>query len=134
MALFGSGSFLANRVANPQASDSSNITTNSDRRDSGPINDDSCIDFVPLGWMLGAIDPCISNSAGGNPRDWLNLFVINTAAHIDSSALLTNAFNVAAFLANQAWLTHNVNGDGPPSLSPMMSGPIRRSLLFRRRA
>lgn len=124
IALFGSGSFFANRIAHPQAYYSSNITTNSDGQESGPINDGSCIDFAPMGWMLnaevGGFAPCISNGAGGPSgvglrdymRDWVKLFVIDTTAIIDNSALLTNAFNVAAFIANQAWLTHNVNGDG----------------------
>ncbi|CZR51016.1 uncharacterized protein PAC_00891 [Phialocephala subalpina] len=67
MALFGSGSFLANRIAYPEAYWGANNTD--------PPNDVSCIDFAPMGRLFSSesggtttsadTDNCITNIAGG---------------------------------------------------------------------
>ena len=118
MALFGSGSFLANRIANPEAFWGVNTTNSIFEVGPDPPNEGSCIDLAPMGRLLslqGAIttatntDNCIVNTAGGvgglslgdYMMDWVGNFVY------EDTDSLTTAFSAAAFLSNQAWMMNN---------------------------
>ncbi|KAF8812041.1 hypothetical protein BYT27DRAFT_6431049 [Phlegmacium glaucopus] len=107
IALFGDGSFIADRVTNPDAY-INNITESSDVE---------CISQVPLvgllyqsmgtGGILGSVgDDCvIKNAKDGNSVQRQIKMYINLL--MDDGELIRNAFESAAFLANEAWLKYN---------------------------
>ncbi|CZR65307.1 uncharacterized protein PAC_15207 [Phialocephala subalpina] len=123
MALFGSGSFLANRIAHPEAYWGVNDTNSIPSSVPDPPNEGSCIDLAPMGRLLSSLqdgvtkgsyaDYCIANTAGGvggrNLGEYMMTWVRSFA--IDDTDGLTTAFTAASFLANQAWMMNNVNSD-----------------------
>ncbi|TKA69315.1 hypothetical protein B0A49_09449 [Cryomyces minteri] len=112
MALFGEGSFVANRVTWPDAYSGINGT----RRNAGV-----CVDMAPLSSLLTdrwgqtkitfSLNRCITNGMSGHGfaglqaelADWTDNF-------IDNDERMTNALTAAAFLANKAWILHNTDG------------------------
>jgi hypothetical protein len=129
MALFGDGSFLAERVAFPQAYYGVNETVQPDGTASWPSNLDSCIDIAPLGWLIpggysdaaDGINYCVTNADGGPGGVDLDSYLTDWISNFQGdTTLLGNAFTSAAFLANQAWLMRNVGvqqGQGQRTLT-----------------
>ena len=117
MALFGEGSFIANRIAWPQAYSGPNRSLTNEGG-TLPTIARVCIDMAPLGFLLAneigqpvmgiGVDTCITNVEGGVGSydlqyalaDWIGNFQYDTER-------LSNAFTAAAFLANQAWMLNN---------------------------
>ena len=119
MALFGSGSFLADRIAHPEAFWGVNNTHTPFEIDPDPPNVGSCIDLAPMGRLLslqGAIttssytDDCIHNTDGGIGGQSLGSYMMDWVMNFASgdSDGLTTAFSAAAFLANQEWMMNNI--------------------------
>lgn len=84
-----------------------------------PTNEGACVDLVPLGFLLdnfigqieGAnIDYCITNIDGEPDGSGVADEVVSWMSNFKAeTGDLTNAFNAAAFLANQAWLLNQIN-------------------------
>ncbi|KUJ08929.1 uncharacterized protein LY89DRAFT_788365 [Mollisia scopiformis] len=116
LALFGSGSFLADRIAHPEAYIGINYTRASDTGIYDPANVGACIDLFPMGLLFAELDTsnggassCISNTDYGSNGDdrlgtvmasWINNFLGDTGR-------LSSIFTAAGFLANQAWMSSN---------------------------
>lgn len=119
LALFGEGSFIATRSAHQSAYVGVNATR--DANDTvHPANAGDCIDLAPLSLLFVSTEgypvvtdgliSCIRNTDGlpdgsgviDEVVEWLINFTYN------DTYVLTNVFNSAAFLANQAWLQNQV--------------------------
>jgi hypothetical protein len=124
MALFGEGSFIQSRMANPEAYAATVVrdTNDTDINDhfGWPINAQTCIDMAPLGHLLAdnfgdsdltnSIDHCIMNDAGGPNSTDLNAEIASWITNFNyNNVRLMNAFNSAAFLANQAWMLNDIS-------------------------
>jgi hypothetical protein len=125
MALFGGGSFLAARIANPSAYQGAKMVTNYTSETSSPSNAAACADFAPMGRLFGNADSighsvdqwCLRNEDGGGGDDnsqSLSEYMGEWVLHFNASSdiglqKLSNTFNTAAFLANQAFVLHNSN-------------------------
>jgi hypothetical protein len=124
MALFGEGSFPANRVASPQAYYGMNFMVSEDDAPD-PVNAGECFDMAPLrllfansdgtlddgseGNSIGA-DNCITNTANGG---WINgPFAQSLSTYMlewvenfmNDPERLANTFTAAGFVANQVWM------------------------------
>lgn len=140
MALFGEGSFLANRVAYPQAYYGMNFTV-SEEGIPDPINAGEYVDMAPLGLLLAdsigvaeaggdddegnsiGVDYCITNTLNaewdsGPYGQSLSLFMLDWVENFTNDPKrLANVFIAAGFLANQAWMMNNVGANGGRTLS-----------------
>jgi hypothetical protein len=116
LALFGSGSFIAERMARPEAFLAPNLTYEEWQ---GVPNYDACVEQVPFmsllhsydgGIQLGnVLEPCVKNSADRyddiqrQVTSFVRSLYWNNEDHYDGKRI-TNAFTAAAFLANEIWL------------------------------
>ena len=145
MALFGEGSFIANRASRPEcylASKFDNNTAQKAEYGFTSVVTWHCSETVPMARLVS--DP--RDPAGLIPDHGLTPCVLDNAENIASIVqqvalyvnlfqvdvtFLSNAFNAAAFLANEAWLTTLQNGQlcegtvqydlGAPSRKPSIS-------------
>lgn len=118
MALFGEGSFLANRIAYPEAYEGMNFTVSEDGVPD-PINAGECLDLVPLGLLFADpngvtdvgsgfnLDLCINNVANGGwtrgpyAQD-LSLYMLDWVENFtDDQDRLANVFTATGFVANR---------------------------------
>jgi hypothetical protein len=127
MALFGGGSFLAARIANPSAYQGTKVVTNYTSRKSLPVNAGACAGFAPMGRLFGTYRSreyreeysedrwCLRNEDGGGSdisslalSEYMGAWILHfNASSDDGLHELSNTFNTAAFLANQAFVMHN---------------------------
>ncbi|KAF8809808.1 hypothetical protein BYT27DRAFT_7187068 [Phlegmacium glaucopus] len=122
IALFGGGSFIADRVTNPEIY-INNITESVDINNVTESPYLECIDQAPLVGLLGdflgqsdittiagnMLDPCVLriNANDGNSIQQTIVKFINTLYDDDyDGERIKNAFESAAFLANEALLKH----------------------------
>lgn len=119
LALFGSGSFIADRVARPTAYLYPNVTTGSWKQRQGDYTRYICVGRVPFVGLLrnqygqaqagNPLDDCLTNSALTHDdlqvqlEHYVRLFYWNVWDDLDGERV-TNAFTAAAFLANEALL------------------------------
>ncbi|KAK5683196.1 hypothetical protein LTS10_004727 [Elasticomyces elasticus] len=119
LALFGTSSFIAERIANPDGFMYPNRTLEEKR--STPNNYGACVGQVPLMSLLRTgnsyqsgnyLEPCLKNDVSNHDNiqrqivsfvqalyyNWYDGYDINDYSRI------TNAFTAAAFLTNEAWL------------------------------
>lgn len=122
MALFGEGSFIQSRIANPEAYAATVVrdtnNTNIDDHFGWPINAQTCIDMAPLSHLLaeGSYvsthidgDYCILNDAGGPNSTYLDTEIVSWISNFNyENTVVTNAFQSAAFLANHAWMLNDL--------------------------
>jgi hypothetical protein len=111
MALFGHESFLDVELRNPGGYGGNDYST---------ADALSCIDFFPMGGIIGDLDTsyCITNedarrngfSAEELAARWLGEF-------FQGNQSLSIAFTTAAFIANQNWLNNNLGSTGQRALS-----------------
>lgn len=116
-ALFGSGSFIAERMSRPEAFLLPNVTAEERREDTDP---ERCVDQLPFANLLHSkdgeargpddLDPCVRNDV--HTYDDLQAQVASLVGLLyqnskDGSAgdRIADAFTAAAFLANELWLT-----------------------------
>ena len=117
LALFGSGSFIAERMARPDAFMYPNMTYEEAK---ATPNYGACVDQAPFTNLLHSwsdqdqigtfIDPCLKNSIHNHDdvqRQVANFVHSLYWDHYDGykGDRITNAFTSAAFLANEAWLS-----------------------------
>ncbi|CAN9289767.1 unnamed protein product [Alternaria alternata] len=117
LALFGSGSFIAERMARPDAFMYPNMTYEEAK---ATPNYGACLDQAPFTNLLHSwndqdqtgtfIDPCLKNSIHNHDdvqRQVANFVHSLYWNHSDGykGERITNAFTSAAFLANEAWLS-----------------------------
>ncbi|KAJ5982762.1 hypothetical protein N7451_012862 [Penicillium sp. IBT 35674x] len=120
MALFGEGSFVQTRQANPRTYAWSFPATNStlDVPYAG-----SCVGLAPMSYLLAedcgtiliedGISSCIDNTSGGPNGSTVGNEIANWISNFNcGSGRLENAFTTAGFLANQAWMESNVGKVG----------------------
>jgi hypothetical protein len=120
LALFGSNSFLADRVAHPEAYKGVNYTNAYPPEPLDPPNLGACIDLYPMGLLFVGSqvssnqEICISNTDYGTnglnhlgevTAGWISNFLGNTSH-------LSDIFTAATFLANQAWISDDIIPDG----------------------
>ena len=120
LALFGTGSFIAESIANPDAFIYPNRTW--EERSAPDSNDGACVALAPLMTLLhtmasyqigNPIDHCLTNRVYNHDDvqsqvvNFIRALYFNTwdSYAIDDNSRITNAFTAAAFLANEAWLT-----------------------------
>ena len=108
LALFGEESFIASRLAHPEAY----IFPDG-------IGDVKCVDLTPVQGLLRSetgvaeagnnIGDCLSNTAFSveDLQSQLAAFVKSLYYDGEGGKLIENAFEAAAFLANEAWLMNN---------------------------
>lgn len=109
MALFGRSSFLAERVAHPEA----DITPTLNTSLQGYRN---CVDFAPMGRLIGSIGDgdnyCIETGASRFRGYATNLMITRYITNFElDNDTLSNAFTSAALIANQIWLAHNTDSN-----------------------
>lgn len=113
LALFGEGSFIANRVQNPG--------TVISEGNNGTLPNGTCVDYAPLSFLLQTVygyndwrdgPGCIYNNAttdlsslNGGISLWLRNF------QTTDPVVLSNTIDAAAFLATKAWLENQVRPD-----------------------
>jgi hypothetical protein len=109
MALFGEGSFIQDRLTNPQAY----TYREEDNRDRGNA---TCLNLTPMGLLLAddsITRECTSTSDGGvgvNSSALGREIADLTSIFFDHDIeRLSNAFTAAAFLANKAWMESNID-------------------------
>jgi hypothetical protein len=119
MALFGGGSFLAVRIANPSAY--LGIVYNPTAMTTRPLNEDACADLAPMGRLFGIESReysinhrCIRNDEGGISAQGLSKYMGEwvlrfNATSDDDFQKLSNTFDTAAFLANQAFVMNTLD-------------------------
>ncbi|KAJ5355679.1 hypothetical protein N7517_010288 [Penicillium concentricum] len=114
VALFGNGSSIQSRVAHSQ-----NYTTNlaSDPSTRNPISSSGCADVLPFAFFSLSDDgpsySCTPSQDGGTDdpevdnviAEWLNTLFANDAD------IVKNVFDVAAFIANQAWMESSIDDE-----------------------
>ncbi|KAK3658838.1 hypothetical protein LTR56_001709 [Elasticomyces elasticus] len=119
LALFGTGSFIAERMANPNGFMYPNRTL--EEKMATPNNYGACVGQVPFMSLLrtggydqtgNSLEPCIRNDV--NSHDDIQSQVVNFVRALyynrydgyitDDYSRITNAFTAAAFLTNEAWL------------------------------
>ena len=108
MALFGEGSFIAERTAYPEKYISDGT--------SGVLPDGTCVDYAPLQFLREIVvgyndwdtsSNCMYSNATKSLDDLnggISLWLRNFQA--TDVATMENAFNAAAFLATKAWMEH----------------------------
>ncbi|KAJ5671878.1 hypothetical protein N7507_001005 [Penicillium longicatenatum] len=106
LALFGDGSFIQTRQAYPQTFASPEI----EATESGSYPDYiyTCKDLAPLDLLISGDMDCIVTDAGGTNASALDEVVAKWINNFNDPDTMSSVFNVAAFLANQAWINNNI--------------------------
>ncbi|KAK3644005.1 hypothetical protein LTR56_009857 [Elasticomyces elasticus] len=119
LALFGTGSFIAERIANPDGFVYPNRTQEEIR--ANPNSYGACVGQVPFMSLLRTdatyqtsnyLEPCLKNDVSNHDDIQRQIVKFVQALYynyydgyeINDNSRITNAFTAAAFLANEAWL------------------------------